>query len=54
MVSDNSIVATTLPPEDTLREGDSYPFYKSSALLPGAIDLIHESSFFKEKNVCEN
>jgi len=49
LVSDNSVVATTLPPEDTLREGDSYPFYKSSALLPGAIDLIHESSFFKEK-----
>ena len=49
LVSDNSVVATTLPPEDTLREGDKYPFYKSSVLLPGAIDLIHESSFFKEK-----
>ncbi|MCI5137574.1 MAG: HAMP domain-containing protein, partial [Candidatus Electrothrix sp. AR1] len=49
LVSDNSVVATTLPPEDTLQEGDKYPFYKSSVLLPGAIDLIHESSFFKEK-----
>ncbi|RWX49680.1 hypothetical protein VT98_10194 [Candidatus Electrothrix communis] len=49
LVSDNSVVATTLSPEDTLREGDKYPFYKSSVLLPGPIDLIHESSFFKEK-----
>ncbi|MCI5125515.1 MAG: hypothetical protein D3925_13830, partial [Candidatus Electrothrix sp. AR5] len=48
LVSDNSVVATTLSSDDTL-EGDKYPFYKSSVLLPGAIDLIHESSFFKEK-----
>ena len=49
LVHENSVVATTLPPEDILQEGDSYPLYKSSVLLPGAIDLIHESSFFKEK-----
>lgn len=49
LVSDNSVVATTLPPEDILREGDNSSYYKSSVLLPGAIDLIHESSFFKEK-----
>ncbi len=49
LVSDNLIVATTLPSEEILRGGDKYPLYKSSVLLPGAIDLIHESSFFKEK-----
>jgi PAS domain S-box-containing protein len=49
LVHDNSVVATTLPPEDILQEGDNYPLYKSSALLPGAVDLIHESSFFREK-----
>ncbi|MCI5140415.1 MAG: hypothetical protein D3909_01495 [Candidatus Electrothrix sp. ATG1] len=45
LVSDNSVVATTLPPENY----PGYPFYKSSVLLPGAIDFIHESSFFKER-----
>ncbi|MCI5166217.1 MAG: PAS domain S-box protein, partial [Candidatus Electrothrix sp. GM3_4] len=48
LVSNNSVVTTTLPPDDTFREGDKYPF-KSSVLLPGALDLILESSFFKEK-----
>ncbi|MCI5131168.1 MAG: HAMP domain-containing protein, partial [Candidatus Electrothrix sp. EH2] len=45
IVHDNEVVATTLAPED-LRETDRYT---SSALLPGAIERIHESSFFKEK-----
>ncbi len=49
LVSDNLIVATTLPPDEILQGGDNYPLYNSSVLLPGAIDLIHESSFFKEK-----
>jgi PAS domain S-box-containing protein len=49
LVNDNVIVATTLPPEDVRRGGDDHPLYKSSILLPGAIELIHESSFFKEK-----
>ncbi|MCW5213431.1 PAS domain S-box protein, partial [Desulfobulbus sp. TB] len=50
LVSDNIIVATTLPPEEMPhRQGGTYSLYKSSVLLPGAIDLIHESSFFKEK-----
>ncbi|MCI5147869.1 MAG: PAS domain S-box protein [Candidatus Electrothrix sp. MAN1_4] len=48
LVSDNIVVATTLPPDNVVRQGDNYP-YKSSVLLPGPIDLIHESSFFKEK-----
>lgn len=45
IVYDNNVIATTLAPED-LRETDRYT---SSALLPGAIERIHESSFFKEK-----
>ncbi|MCI5157411.1 MAG: PAS domain-containing protein, partial [Candidatus Electrothrix sp. AUS1_2] len=46
LVSDNGIIATTLAPEYLHQEGD---VYNSSILLPGAIELIHESSFFKEK-----
>jgi PAS domain S-box-containing protein len=49
LVSDNSVMATTLPPENTSRDYSDYSFYTASGLLPGAIDLIHESSFFKEK-----
>ncbi|MDU9050122.1 MAG: PAS domain S-box protein [Candidatus Electrothrix sp. Rat3] len=49
LVSDNSVVATTLSPEGILKESDDAPPYKSSVLLPGAIDFIHESSFFREK-----
>ncbi|MCI5117253.1 MAG: PAS domain S-box protein [Candidatus Electrothrix sp. LOE1_4_5] len=50
LVSDNIIVATTLPPEKkSHRQGDTSSLYNSSVLLPGAIELIHESSFFKEK-----
>lgn len=45
LVSDNSVVATTLSPEGILKESDDAPPYKSSVLLPGAIDFIHESSF---------
>jgi hypothetical protein len=47
LVSDNIIVATTLPPEKkSHRQGDTSSLYNSSVLLPGAIELIHESSFF--------
>ncbi|XOF32703.1 MAG: PAS domain S-box protein [Candidatus Electrothrix sp. YB6] len=49
LVSDNNVIATTLPPEDVVREQANYPFYRPSLLLPGALDLIHESSFFNEK-----
>ncbi|MCI5209881.1 MAG: PAS domain S-box protein, partial [Candidatus Electrothrix sp. ATG2] len=45
LVSDNRVIATTL----SLENYPDYPFYNSSVLLPGATDLIHESSFFKEK-----
>ncbi|MCI5221291.1 MAG: PAS domain S-box protein, partial [Candidatus Electrothrix sp. AR4] len=49
LVRDNRVMGTTLPPESTSQEFSDYPSYTSSVLLPGAIDLIHESSFFKEK-----
>jgi PAS domain S-box-containing protein len=47
LVSDSAILATTLPPE--LAERSSANSYSASVLLPGALDLVHESSFFKEK-----
>lgn len=49
LVSENTVIATTLSPQYLHQAGDTYPYLKSSILLPGAIELIHESSFFKEK-----
>ncbi len=46
LVSDTAVLATTLPPELAERNAASY---SASVLLPGALDLVHESSFFKEK-----
>jgi PAS domain S-box-containing protein len=46
LVSDNKVLATTLP---SAVDGQDYTIRNASSLLPGAIDLIHESSFFKEK-----
>ncbi len=49
LVSDNRILATTLSSETSSSDQVNLPVYKSSVLLPGAIDIIHESSFFTEK-----
>uniref|UniRef100_UPI0040561A89 PAS domain S-box protein n=1 Tax=Candidatus Electronema sp. TaxID=2698783 RepID=UPI0040561A89 len=45
LVSDNNVLASTLPPE--LYGQD--PFNYRVALLPGALDKIYESSFFTQK-----
>jgi PAS domain S-box-containing protein len=49
LVSDNIVLATTLPAESYGQDPVSYTAYSSSALLPGALDFPYESSFFKEK-----
>uniref|UniRef100_UPI004056DB4C PAS domain S-box protein n=1 Tax=Candidatus Electronema sp. TaxID=2698783 RepID=UPI004056DB4C len=49
LVSDNIVLATTLPAESYGQDPVNYTAYSSSALLPGALDFPYESSFFKEK-----
>jgi PAS domain S-box-containing protein len=46
IVSDNVVLASTLSSDILNRK---YTGFTSSVLLPGALDLIHESSFFYEK-----
>ncbi len=46
IVSDNIVLASTLSSDILNRK---YTGFTSSVLLPGALDLIHESSFFHEK-----
>ena len=48
LVSDNTVVSTTLP-DIINRDRSNYTANTSTVLLPGAMDLIYESSFFKEK-----
>ncbi|MCI5144453.1 MAG: PAS domain S-box protein, partial [Candidatus Electrothrix sp. AR3] len=49
LISDNSVLSTTLTPDITGKDRRNYTAYTSTALLLGAMDLIYESSFFKEK-----
>ncbi|WP_417910197.1 PAS domain S-box protein [Candidatus Electronema sp. PJ] len=49
LVSDNTVLATTQPTESYGQNPQDYKAYSSSALLPGALDILYESSFFKEK-----
>ncbi len=49
LISDSSVLATTLEPEIVQQALGATRAYSASVLLPGALDLVHESSFFKEK-----
>ena len=49
LVSDNMVLASSLPPELYGGDAGSTPFYSSTSQLPGALDLIYESSFFRER-----
>lgn len=48
LISDSTVLATTLDPE-TAQHSPGTAAYSASVLLPGALDLVQESSFFKEK-----
>jgi PAS domain S-box-containing protein len=45
LISDNKVLASTLSTELYSQDSNNY----RATLLPGALDLIYESSFFKEK-----